>query len=66
MKCYPLQKIQRFWLVLTDRSIQNNEEFPQTNKRYRIYRVQNFPTVGLIDGQFRQNLEETDMVTTKR
>jgi predicted TIM-barrel enzyme len=23
--------------------------------------VQNFPTVGLIDGQFRQNLEETDM-----
>lgn len=28
--------------------------------------VQNFPTVGLIDGQFRQNLEETDMGTTKR
>src|SRR5260370_23348942 len=23
--------------------------------------VQNFPTVGLIDGVFRQNLEETDM-----
>src|SRR6476646_5691935 len=23
--------------------------------------VQNFPTVGLIDGQFRQNLEETEM-----
>ena len=23
--------------------------------------VQNFPTVGLIDGIFRQNLEETDM-----
>jgi predicted TIM-barrel enzyme len=23
--------------------------------------VQNFPTVGLIDGEFRQNLEETDM-----
>src|SRR5215207_2578936 len=23
--------------------------------------VQNFPTVGLIDGTFRQNLEETDM-----
>ncbi|MFM9068078.1 MAG: phosphoenolpyruvate hydrolase family protein, partial [Planctomycetota bacterium] len=23
--------------------------------------VQNFPTVGLIDGKFRQNLEETDM-----
>ncbi len=23
--------------------------------------IQNFPTVGLIDGQFRQNLEETDM-----
>src|SRR5437868_13290044 len=23
--------------------------------------VQNFPTVGLIDGAFRQNLEETDM-----
>jgi len=23
--------------------------------------VQNFPTVGLIDGNFRQNLEETDM-----
>src|SRR5262252_7956814 len=23
--------------------------------------VQNFPTVGLIDGMFRQNLEETDM-----
>src|SRR6187399_2877522 len=22
--------------------------------------IQNFPTVGLIDGQFRQNLEETD------
>lgn len=24
--------------------------------------VQNFPTVGLIDGTFRANLEETDMV----
>jgi predicted TIM-barrel enzyme len=23
--------------------------------------IQNFPTVGLIDGQFRQNLEETGM-----
>ena len=23
--------------------------------------VQNFPTVGLIDGRFRQNLEETEM-----
>jgi len=23
--------------------------------------VQNFPTVGLIDGKFRQNLEETEM-----
>ena len=27
--------------------------------------VQNFPTVGLIDGQFRQNLEETGMSFTK-
>jgi predicted TIM-barrel enzyme len=27
--------------------------------------VQNFPTVGLIDGMFRQNLEETDMGFTK-
>jgi len=27
--------------------------------------VQNFPTVGLIDGQFRQNLEETDMGFSK-
>ncbi len=30
-------------------------------KRAGFTGVQNFPTVGLIDGQFRQNLEETDM-----
>ena len=28
--------------------------------------VQNFPTVGLIDGVFRQNLEETEMGFGKR
>ncbi|KAF7719357.1 TIM-barrel signal transduction protein [Penicillium ucsense] len=30
-------------------------------KRIGFVGVQNFPTVGLIDGQFRQNLEETEM-----
>ncbi|KAJ5281333.1 hypothetical protein N7478_006705 [Penicillium angulare] len=30
-------------------------------KRLGLVGVQNFPTVGLIDGQFRQNLEETGM-----
>ncbi|KAJ6103013.1 hypothetical protein N7486_005440 [Penicillium sp. IBT 16267x] len=30
-------------------------------KRIGFVGVQNFPTVGLIDGQFRQNLEETGM-----
>jgi predicted TIM-barrel enzyme len=30
-------------------------------KRIGFSGVQNFPTVGLIDGTFRQNLEETDM-----
>ena len=30
-------------------------------KRIGFSGVQNFPTVGLIDGVFRQNLEETDM-----
>lgn len=30
-------------------------------KRLGFVGVQNFPTVGLIDGQFRQNLEETGM-----
>ena len=28
--------------------------------------IQNFPTVGLIDGTFRQNLEETGMSCAKR
>src|SRR3989442_3496475 len=30
-------------------------------KRFGLAGVQNFPTVGLIDGRFRQNLEETGM-----
>src|SRR5262245_59401921 len=35
--------------------------FLRTVKETGFSGVQNFPTVGLIDGQFRQNLEETDM-----
>lgn len=34
-------------------------------KRLGFAGVQNFPTVGLIDGMFRQNLEETGMSYTK-
>ena len=30
-------------------------------KQLGFFRVQNFPTVGLIDGSFRENLEETGM-----
>jgi predicted TIM-barrel enzyme len=35
--------------------------FVEELKRIGFSGVQNFPTVGLIDGMFRQNLEETDM-----
>lgn len=35
--------------------------FLEELKRIGFSGVQNFPTVGLIDGTFRQNLEETDM-----
>jgi predicted TIM-barrel enzyme len=35
--------------------------FLQELQRIGFSGVQNFPTVGLIDGTFRQNLEETDM-----
>ena len=35
--------------------------FLEELKRLGFSGVQNFPTVGLIDGQFRQNLEETGM-----
>jgi len=35
--------------------------FLQEIKRVGFSGVQNFPTVGLCDGQFRQNLEETGM-----
>lgn len=35
--------------------------FLEDVKRVGFSGVQNFPTVGLIDGVFRQNLEETDM-----
>jgi predicted TIM-barrel enzyme len=37
------------------------EDFLTRLKRLGIAGVQNFPTVGLIDGTFRQNLEETGM-----
>jgi predicted TIM-barrel enzyme len=37
------------------------ERFLQEVKSAGFSGVQNFPTVGLIDGVFRQNLEETDM-----
>ncbi|MBL8382912.1 MAG: phosphoenolpyruvate hydrolase family protein [Burkholderiales bacterium] len=37
------------------------EPFLQELKRLGFAGVQNFPTVGLIDGVFRQNLEETGM-----
>jgi predicted TIM-barrel enzyme len=37
------------------------EGFLQEVKAVGFSGVQNFPTVGLIDGVFRQNLEETDM-----
>lgn len=36
-------------------------EFLQHLKNIGFSGVQNFPTVGLIDGKFRQNLEETGM-----
>lgn len=36
-------------------------EFLRQLKDIGFVGVQNFPTVGLIDGKFRQNLEETDM-----
>ena len=36
-------------------------EFLQQIKSLGFCGVQNFPTVGLIDGKFRQNLEETGM-----
>lgn len=37
------------------------ERFLKQLKELGFAGVQNFPTVGLIDGQFRQNLEETGM-----
>jgi predicted TIM-barrel enzyme len=37
------------------------DRFLDEVKRAGFSGVQNFPTVGLIDGQFRANLEETDM-----
>lgn len=37
------------------------DDFLATLKRLGFSGVQNFPTVGLIDGVFRQNLEETGM-----
>ncbi len=39
----------------------NMEIFLNDLKHLGFSGVQNFPTVGLIDGQFRQNLEETNM-----
>ncbi len=39
----------------------NMEYFLEELKDIGFAGVQNFPTVGLIDGVFRQNLEETDM-----
>ncbi len=39
----------------------NMEYFLEELKDLGFAGVQNFPTVGLIDGMFRQNLEETDM-----
>ena len=39
----------------------NMEYFLEQLKDMGFAGVQNFPTVGLIDGTFRQNLEETDM-----
>lgn len=39
----------------------NMEVFLKQLKEQGFTGVQNFPTVGLIDGQFRQNLEETGM-----
>ena len=39
----------------------NMEYFLEELKELGFAGVQNFPTVGLIDGVFRQNLEETDM-----
>ena len=39
----------------------NMEYFLEELKDLGFAGVQNFPTVGLIDGVFRQNLEETDM-----
>lgn len=38
-----------------------NDYFLKRLKKMGIVGVQNFPTVGLIDGKFRQNLEETGM-----
>ena len=35
--------------------------FLARSRRSGFHGVQNFPTVGLIDGIFRQNLEETGM-----
>jgi predicted TIM-barrel enzyme len=37
------------------------DELPRRRDRAGFSGVQNFPTVGLIDGVFRQNLEETGM-----
>jgi len=39
----------------------NRDHFLRTLKDIGFAGVQNFPTVGLIDGTFRQNLEETGM-----
>jgi predicted TIM-barrel enzyme len=39
----------------------DNGRFLQQLKDLGFAGIQNFPTVGLIDGQFRQNLEETGM-----
>lgn len=38
-----------------------NDYFLSRLKQMGIVGIQNFPTVGLIDGKFRQNLEETGM-----
>ena len=42
-----------------------NDYFLLRLKKMGIVGIQNFPTVGLIDGKFRQNLEETGMSFAK-
>lgn len=57
----PIVKKTQYLRCIWYRPIPCNGYFLKTVKEQGFNGVQNFPTVGLIDGKFRANLEETGM-----